>query len=669
MPRRPPLHETPTRDIGPYRLAHRIAVGGMAEVYRALWPQAAGGDRAVVIKRLLPSLQKDAEQRAMFRREAQLGARIDHPNVVTLLDHGDDGDAPYLVLEYVFGVDLWRLSRWMRRTGRTVRVPLAVWIGRELLAGLAAVHAVRDDEGTLLRVVHRDVSPSNLFLSVHGHVKLGDLGIARSAPRETARRAGSGFRAKGKLGYLPPEQVAGREVDQRGDVFGAGVVLAELLMGRPLFSGGTEIGVLLAIRDGDLSPFRAIVPRLPAGLGDVVLDALARSPEDRTPTASAFAEALAPFVAEPEAALRAELGQLVVGALDDERAKDDRTSLAATVEKDRAGLEARTPPAEPDASEPAADAPVYRVERDGASLGELSLAALVRALTTREVRATDTVRTDGDRPRTLASIPELARHLPASTRTPTVRRRTQMAETSELFDLSTRSILGVLVDAYLAKDDGLLLCERGPVRKEIYLERGVADFVTSNRPEELLGEWLVAHEVIDRAELDLALAAMPRFEGRLGETLVALGLVEPVRLFGHIAAQVRDKLLDLFVWPEGHAALYRGVDRPERAFPLGLDPWELFLEGARRRLDAGLDDARVPADGSAVWQRTAPLELGGGPAGARPVGGAALEAIWTACAAPRALGELEGLVAEPRDARAGVLVLSELGVLARQGGR
>ncbi|HEY8535563.1 MAG TPA: serine/threonine-protein kinase, partial [Vicinamibacterales bacterium] len=263
---RPPLDPTPTRDIGRYRLAHRIAVGGMAEVYRALWPQAAGGDRAVVIKRLLPALVHDPEQRAMFAHEAELGRRIDHPNVVAVLDHGEDDGTPYIVLEYVFGVDLWRLTRWMRRTGRPMRVPLAVWLGTEMLSGLAAVHAVRDDSGQPLYVVHRDVSPSNIFLSVHGDVKLGDLGIARAALFEAQRRGGPGFRAKGKLGYLPPEQVAGKAVDQRGDVFAAAVVIAELLLGKPLFAGGTEIGVLLAIRDGDVSAFRAIVPSLPPGL-------------------------------------------------------------------------------------------------------------------------------------------------------------------------------------------------------------------------------------------------------------------------------------------------------------------------------------------------------------------------------------------------------------------
>ncbi|MEQ8723907.1 MAG: protein kinase [Sandaracinaceae bacterium] len=660
MPRRRlPLDDVPTRDIGPYKMAHRIAVGGMAEVYRALWPQQAGGDRAVVIKRMLPMLLEDPEQREMFAREAALGANIDHPNVVAVIDHGVDDGAPYLVLEYVFGVDLFRLTRYVRRLGRPLRVPLAVWIGCELLRGLEAVHEVRDPTGARLNVVHRDVSPSNVFLSVHGDVKLGDLGIARDAPETPARQKG-GFRAKGKLGYLPPEQVAGQEVDQRGDVFSAAVVIAELLLGKPLYAGGTEIGVLLAIRDGDTSAFRAIVPSLPDGLGDAVLAGLTPRPEDRVPSARALHALLAPYVDAPGKALQEELGQLVVTALDGEGVSADRTSLARTIERDADWYEAQTPVAPPE--ETLRESGVaYLVEREGARLGVYRLAELVAAITTAEVRATDVVHLDdlaqGGAPRAVAAVPELARYLPASTRTPSARRRTQMAETNELYELSGRSFLAILLESLRAKDDGLLLCEDGGVRKEVYLEQGVPVFVTSNRPEELLGEFLVKRGVLERHELDIALATMPRFEGRLGETLVALGLVDAVQVFRHISEQVRDKLLDLFLWKRGHVALYRDVHRPERAFPLQLDPWEVFETGALRRVEAGLEDASLGRDLVLVATKVDPSDCGASES---------LCALWTACAVPRGLSELEGIAASPARARAGVVLLLELGALERR---
>ncbi len=652
--------EPATRDIGPYKLAHQIAVGGMAEVFRALLPQKVGGDRAIVIKRLLPSLIDDDEQRAMFAHEAELGRRIDHPNVVAVLDHGVDGDAPYIVLEYVFGIDLSRLARSLSRHGDRLRIPLAVWLGTELLAGLIAVHEVQDDAGKPLEIAHRDVSPSNLFLSVHGEVKLGDLGIARAALFDSKKRG----RAKGKTGYLCPEQVSGQEVDQRGDVFSAAVVIAELIMGRSLFAGSTEIGTLLAIRDGDISPLRALIPHLPVGLGPPIVAALARNPTERTASARALRDALLPFVTEPPQKLRAELGRLVVVAMDDEGEPADRTSLARTVEADARMLAEMAPALltkKETKNEPLRETgPLYTVERDGKMRGPFALAELVRAITTGEVQATDFVRADDDAPRTIANVPELARHLPSSTRDPSARRRTQMSQTNELYDLGARSVLAVLMDVLAARDDGLLLCESGGNKKEVYLEKGVPVFVTSNQPDEMLGEMLVKSEVIDRAELDMALALMPRFEGRLGETLVALGFIDPMQLFSQINDQVKEKLFDVFLWTQGHAALYRGVPKPERAFPLRLDPWEIMLGGAARRIEAGLENARFDnRQRDALEQTTLDVESFALPE--------RLLGAWLACRAPRALGEIEGFAPTAVQARATVLVLLELGALRWRG--
>ena len=674
MNRRPPLDQQPTRDIGPYKLAHRIAVGGMAEVYRALWPQKAGGDRAVVIKRLLPALVDDVEQRQMFQHEAELGVRINHPNVVEVLDHGMDDGSPYLVLEYVFGVDLWRLVRWMAQSRLRFRVPTAVWIARELLAGLCAVHAVTDANGIPLGVMHRDVSPSNLFLSVHGEVKLGDMGIARAALRDNARHPSAGARTKGKVGYLPPEEVTGGAVDQRGDVFSAAVVLAEMLIGRPLFAGGTPIGVLLAIRDGDLGRLHAEIPNFPPGLGTVVLDALARDPDVRTASAEAFAASLERFVAEPAEQLKAELGELVVGALDDDGSSSDRTSLAQTVEArldDVDGPSSPPPPREPTPLPPGVagyddtpsvparhdSKPAYTVHRPNQEPTVFTFASLVKALTTNELRPSDRVELDGGATSPIAMVPELARHLPASARTPTVRKRIRLAETGELFDLSESSMVNVLVETLASKDDGLLLCENGALRKEIYVKEGVPCFVTSNSPSELLGESLVANGVIAREELNMALAMMPRFEGRLGESLVALGLVDPVMLVRSIGHQVRDKLLELFTWTEGHVALYRGVDPPERAFPIDLEPWELIEQGVQRRIEHGLADPRLTAEApNAVLVRT-PMSL------ANIALPDHLEEICMACAGPRTISELDSYSREPGRARLGAAALIALGAL------
>jgi serine/threonine protein kinase len=675
------LDPTGEGDIGPYRFATRIAVGGMAEVFRALRRQSAGADRAVVLKRMLPALLAEPEWREMFEHEARLGMRIRHRNVVEVLDHDVDQDAPYLVLEYVFGVDLRRLASFLARSGRPMRAPLAVWVVSELLAGLHAVHTARDDVGASLRIVHRDVSPSNVFLSVHGDVKLGDLGIAQAAMRESPRtpqpRTGAQGRvaaAKGKLGYLAPEQVAGQPVDARSDVFAAATILAELLLGRPLFSGGTELGVLLAIRDADLGPLRAIASRLPPGLEGVLGAALAREPSRRTPDAESLRAALMAHAPEPDVDLRRELGALVIAALDagEAEAGVDRTSLAHTREhtQDLPGSEPAPPPAVAslaldralrdggrffDLESPgAAFGPVYEVRVGERMLGPWPYARVVQALRGAELDGGCRVRVDGGEERAIADVAELARHLhrtPISSPAP----RAAMVQTGESWDIASRGgIVPVLVSALLRKETGLLLCERDGVRKEVYLDAGVPTFVASNRVEELLGERLVAAGVVDRAELDLALAVMPRFEGRLGDTIVALGLAAPLVIFRHIALHAREKLLDVFTWREGRAALHRRLGAPDGSFPLRLDAWDLIESGIARRIAAGLE----PREGAAGRVLT---KVQGAADAAVPE---RLRAVLDVLEIPRSLGEVEDALGGDRDgAYAAVLLLVEVGTL------
>jgi serine/threonine protein kinase len=138
--------------VAHYRLLERIAVGGMAEVYRASIPQTAGAERSVVVKRMLPRIASDRSARAMFAEEARLGSHIRHPNVVQVLDYGEQNDNnAYLVLEFVQGVDLWRLSRFLTRTGRQLSVTEAIYLAREMLAGLHAVHESVDERGASRR--------------------------------------------------------------------------------------------------------------------------------------------------------------------------------------------------------------------------------------------------------------------------------------------------------------------------------------------------------------------------------------------------------------------------------------------------------------------------------------------------------------------------------------
>jgi serine/threonine-protein kinase len=576
----------------------------MAETFRAEEPRDAGDPRLVVIKRMLPSIAVEPGARTMFEEEARLGSCVNHDNVVRVLGFGDERGQPYLALEYVPGLDLWRLTRWLTQTNRTLGLDLSVFIVRELLAGLHAVHEACDLEGRALGIVHRDVSPSNVLLSIHGDVKLSDFGIAQARFRQ--QRPEANARAKGKLGYLAPEQVRGQPADRRADVFAAAAIAAELLMSEPLFTGNSELAVLLAIRDANVHRFEALAASLPNELRCAVVNALARDPVERTSTARAFSDMLAPLQQLPTSVLRLELAGIVAHAQASRRpsggfptaAISSRpTLMPKTVEFDSARSSA------PPTSElPQLD---YVVRMSNAErLGPLSFAKMVEAIATMRVDASAFVSVGGGPFEPIHTHNDLARYLPVSNLAEITVERPIPGEPDRGWNLREHSFAAVLGSIVLENETGLLLCERGDIRKEIYLKRGAPEFVSSNLASELLGEFLVARGEITRGELDIALGMMSRFDGRLGDTLTALELVEPVRLFGQIAAQVEEKILELFTWRTGKVTFWRGVATRTASFPLDLDPWRLLVDGMDRQLAEcdtiiPIENSRVIATGNA----------------------------------------------------------------------
>ncbi|HJL20321.1 MAG TPA: serine/threonine-protein kinase [Sandaracinaceae bacterium LLY-WYZ-13_1] len=564
-PPEPPPAPPKNAAFGPFTLIERLAVGGMAEVFRALEPQTAGEPRAVVVKRMLPHIAAEPDAARMFEEEARLGSRVEHPNVVRVLGSGEAESQPYLALELVPGLDLRRLMRWLEDTRSALEPELALFVACELLAGLEAVHEARDADGRELGIVHGDVTPSNVLLSSFGDVKLADFGIAEARLRSSFPQAAAAGRTKGKLGYLAPEQVRGEPSDRRADVFAAAVVATELLIGEPLFARGTELAILLAVRDARADPLLERRDRLPDGLCDVLLRGLARAPGDRFESAAALREALAPFAESVPAIARKTLGGVVGEAL---------------------GAGPRDEPSTPTQDvtlEPPLDD--YVVERAGGdTLGPMSFAQLVEAVTMGRVGPADRVRIGADPPRPLGEVAELAGHFPEAT----TQERPEVAPNDHR-PMAGGGIVDALARSAAARAQGVWICERGELRKEIFLVDGAPEFVSSNLAGELLGEFLVARGILERGELEMALAVLPRFEGRLGDTLAALGLVEPVQLFRHIAAQVREKLLELFTWEDGTASFFDGVGPPRSYFPLGLDPWRMLQEGVERRLAQGLE--------------------------------------------------------------------------------
>lgn len=283
-----PDPSSPTRRIGRYEVLGEIASGGMATVYLARSLGAKGFSRLVAIKRLHPHLESEEDFVQMFLDEARLAARIRHPNVVATLDV-EDSEGLYIVMEYIEGVTLLTLSRAAQKVGERVPVPIAMRIALDILGGLHAAHELLDEDGQFLNLVHRDVSPQNILVGADGSSRLTDFGIAKAASRLSMTRDGQ---LKGKISYMAPEQTRRVELDRRVDVFTMGIVIWEVLAGRRLFSGESDVEVLNQLLFEPIPRLKDHAPSLPSTVEQAVMRALDREPAQRYRSALEFAEAL-----------------------------------------------------------------------------------------------------------------------------------------------------------------------------------------------------------------------------------------------------------------------------------------------------------------------------------------------------------------------------------------
>src|SRR5262245_17636840 len=266
-------------------------MGGMAELFLATAPGEHGFQKRVVIKRLLPHLGSDDTYKAMFIDEAKLTARLVHPKIAQTFELGRVDSSLFIAMEYVEGIDVLALLREFAARRRRVEPQLAAWIAHEVLDALDYAHSLKDEVGKTFGIVHRDISPSNVLLSVRGDIKLVDFGIARAIDPERAHKSKSGT-LKGKYGYMSPEQVIELPLDGRSDVFSVGVVLAELLTGRRLFAAANELDVLLMVRDAKLTRLDKYGIDIEPGLNAIVRTALKKPLEERWASAAAFRAAI-----------------------------------------------------------------------------------------------------------------------------------------------------------------------------------------------------------------------------------------------------------------------------------------------------------------------------------------------------------------------------------------
>jgi serine/threonine protein kinase len=305
------------RPYGQYVLVRKLAEGGMAEIFLAKRLGADGFERNVVIKRMLAHLSGLPEFVEMFRDEARLAARLNHPNVVKIDELGFVEGCYFICMEYLAGEDFSTTVRTASFRGEYVPVSFVLRILADAARGLHYAHEFTDESGRPLNIVHRDISPSNLYVTYDGQVKVLDFGIAKAESRLAHTRTGV---VKGKYIYMAPEQAQGREVDRRADIFSLGVSLYEALTHVRPFARENDLAVLKALLDREFEPPRALRPDLSPELEAVVLKAMAYEPAHRHATAMEFADDLERILAEePMAPTGATIGAYLRGSFGEER--------------------------------------------------------------------------------------------------------------------------------------------------------------------------------------------------------------------------------------------------------------------------------------------------------------------------------------------------------------
>jgi serine/threonine protein kinase len=277
------------REFGKYRLIAHLATGGMADIYLATQTSLAGFEKLIVIKRILANLSREARFVEMFLDEARIAAMLNHPNVVHIFDLGRIKGQYFIAMEYLAGESLSTLIRACRK--RKIRIPPELAAGMVLQAaeGLHHAHTMTGRDAKPLGIVHRDVSPQNVFVLYDGVVKVVDFGIAKAALRSTKTQTGT---LKGKYAYMSPEQILSQELDGRSDVFSLGVVLWECLVRRKLFNQENDLKLLQAITEQDAPSPRSVDPEVPELLAEITRKALARNRDERYQTAAEFSAAL-----------------------------------------------------------------------------------------------------------------------------------------------------------------------------------------------------------------------------------------------------------------------------------------------------------------------------------------------------------------------------------------
>ncbi len=278
--------------FGRYLLIQKLATGGMAEIFLAKLSGAAGFEKEIVLKKILPQWSSDHDFISMLIDEAKIAVQLNHPGIVQVYELAREGETYYIAMEYIHGVDLRKVISKSTSLKNKIPLDVSLMIMTEVLEGLAYAHSKKNPQGLPMEIIHRDISPQNILVSFDGNVKITDFGIARAASRNHETMVGV---LKGKFAYMSPEQANQEALDARSDLYAAAIVFYELLTGERLFHKGSDVDTLDHVRRGDVRFSESAEKNIPERLKEILRKALSKQVSNRYPSASDFREDVLSF--------------------------------------------------------------------------------------------------------------------------------------------------------------------------------------------------------------------------------------------------------------------------------------------------------------------------------------------------------------------------------------
>jgi len=597
--------------FGRYLLLEKIGHGGMAEIYKAIVGGVANFTKVVVIKRIHLRLSKDPAFVEMFVREANMTASLQHPDIVQVFELGDVDGQKYIAMEFINGRDLQRMMARANKIGMQFPVDVALRIVFHAANALSYAYNAKDPYGKPLKIIHRDVSPSNVMVSFSGDVKIMDFGVAKTANYDEKE----GGWLRGKLGYMSPEQVSGKEVDQRSDLFSLGIILFEILTMRRLFAGKTDLRTVLNVQRAEVDRRLKRHPEIPEGVQDILRKLLTREPNDRYSTAKAvmtdieaymdengfeqsdaivstFIHKLFPKESEEEILPLGieELTDPKIGTSrmfitqKDDPSKPDNLPLAdktPVVEDERLvtirpnTIESSGPPTKVSKMDPAQSS--FKLKnKDGKTFGPIAYTDLLHMIDSGSVTADEMCSVNQGNWIRLRDVPGMKGKFKSNAWN--MGQVTFRGRFNKF--VFPRILYRILADGPAC---GRLILKRKGVQKEVDFKDGRIRIILSNIREELLGNYLVDSGVLSQDDLQKAVESSREKKLMLGDSLIRMGMVQPFKMVDYLHGQMKAKFMEIFTWMDGQYAFVEGVDPRDQTVQLDLDPMLLTMEAIRKK--------------------------------------------------------------------------------------